>query len=522
MMKQNTSFYITTAISYPNGAPHMGHAYESILADTLARFQRMDGCDVFFLTGVDEHGIKMVQTAARENLTPLQLANRNAPLFQALCDRLDISCSRFIRTSEPAHHEAAQALWKALMDSGFIYKDTYAGWYSVRDEAFYGEDETTLGPDGMRTGPLGTPVEWLEENTYFFRLSAFQDRLLDYYSQNDVFIFPQSSRKEVLSFVRAGLKDLSISRTLFTWGVPVPGDPAHVMYVWIDALANYLTGIGYPNTQGKMWHFWPANVHIIGKDITRFHCVYWAAMLMAAGLPLPKHIAAHGLIFYRGEKMSKSLGNTIDPNTLITHYGSDALRYFLLRDISFGEDGNYSHEGIITRLNKDLANDFGNLAQRTLTMIGKNCQGQIPHPGVQTPEDEALLTNIKALLPRIRHILLKTYSFHTALGEIWALITEVNRYFASQEPWKLTKTDPTRRDTVLYVTAEALRLFGLLLSPFIPKATCRLLDLLSVPPENRSFLALIESQFSLSPGTHLPSPEPLFPRYDVHQTQDLL
>jgi methionyl-tRNA synthetase len=505
------TFYITTAISYPNGAPHIGHAYEAIAADAIARFKRIDGYDVFFMTGVDEHGLKMTQTAAKEGLTPAELSNRNVPLFKTTCERLDVSFDRFIRTTEPAHHAASQEIWRRMAANGDVYLDTYAGWYSVRDEAFYDESETSLNGEGVRLGPQGTPVEWTEEQTYFFRLSAYQDRLLDLYASNPDFIGPESRRNEIVSFVRSGLQDLSISRTTLTWGVPVPDAPGHVMYVWVDALTNYITGAGFPDADAPRWRYWPADAHIIGKDITRFHAVYWPAFLMSAGLPLPKRVFGHGFLFNRGEKMSKSVGNVIDPNALAEAYGTDQLRYFFLREVAFGQDGSYSHEAIVNRINADLANDLGNLAQRSLSMIAKNCEGRAPQPGTFTAADAAMLALADALPDEARSAM-QSLALNTMLGATWAVVAEANRYFASQEPWILRKQDPARMATVLYVTAEVLRAVGILAQPVVPRAAAKLLDLLAVPEDART-LAHVGPDHRLVPGTALMQPEPIFPRY---------
>ena len=380
-MTTKPRYYITTAISYPNGSPHIGHAYELIATDAMARFQRCDGKDVYFLTGTDEHGQKMLQTARKEGLTAQALADRNSAEFKKMAAMLNASNDDFIRTSEARHHRSVQEVWRRMEAAGDLYKDTYAGWYSVRDEAYYQESETEVREDGVRCGPQGTPVEWVEEESYFFRLSAFQERLLRHYEDNPDFIGPAERRNEVVSFVKSGLKDLSMSRTTFDWGVKVPGDDRHVMYVWVDALTNYITGVGFPDEDDPLWKYWPADVHIIGKDIIRFHSVYWPAFLMSAGLALPKRVFAHGFVFNRGEKMSKSVGNVIDPGALIDAYGLDQVRYFFLREVPFGQDGNYSHDAIVGRINSDLANDLGNLAQRSLSMIAKNCEGRVPEAG---------------------------------------------------------------------------------------------------------------------------------------------
>ncbi len=461
------TFYITTAISYPNGSPHIGHAYELIATDAIARFNRHDGKDVLFLSGTDEHGIKMLQTARKEGITPRELADRNAKLFRDMGHLLNASYDDFIRTTEERHYKSSQAIWQKMADAGDIYKGGYAGWYSVRDEAYYQEEETELRADNVRYGPQGTPVEWIEEESYFFRLSAYQDRLLKLYADNPGFIGPDERRNEVVSFVKSGLRDLSVSRTTFDWGIPVPGDEKHVMYVWVDALTNYITAAGYPDEKAERWRYWPADVHIIGKDIIRFHSVYWPAFLWSAGIELPKRVFGHGFVFNRGEKMSKSVGNVIDPTALVEHYGLDQLRYFLLREIPFGQDGNYSHEAIVNRTNADLANDLGNLAQRSLSMIAKNCDAKVPQPGALTDADKAILDQAVAALDTARKAV-GSQALHQALAAIFGVVAEANRYFAAQEPWALKKTDPARMETVLYVTAEVIRRVGILCQPFIP------------------------------------------------------
>ena len=506
-----STFYITTAISYPNGAPHIGHAYEAIATDALARFQRLDGKDVFFLTGTDEHGQKMIQTAQRENMTPFDLATRNAARFKEMDERLNISFDRFIRTSEPAHHRASQAIWDGMKANGDIYLDSYAGWYSVRDEAYYAEDETTLGDDQVRRGPQGTPVEWVEEKSYFFKLSAYQDKLLKLYETHPDFIGPDSRKNEITSFVKSGLKDLSVSRTTFDWGVKVPNDPEHVMYVWVDALTNYITGVGYPDSGDKNWRYWPADVHIIGKDIIRFHAVYWPAFLMAAGVPVPKRVFAHGFLFNRGEKMSKSVGNVVDPFNLADQYGVDALRFFFLREVPFGQDGNYNHEAIVARTNADLANDFGNLGQRSLSMIAKQYDGVLPQPGAFSENDMAILTQADGMLALARTAM-ATQQIHHAVNAIWAVVAEANRYFAGEAPWALAKTDPQRQATVLYVTAEVVRQIAILAWPIMPASCGKMLDILGVPDSERTF-AFVGGAKRIAPGSKLPPPAPVFPRY---------
>ena len=505
------SFYITTAIAYPNGAPHIGHAYEAIATDALARFQRLDDKDVFFLTGTDEHGLKMIQTAEAEKLLPMEVATRNAKRFREMDRRLNISFDRFIRTTEEQHHRASQEIWKRMVANGDIYLDSYSGWYSVRDEAYYAEEETVVGEDNVRRGPQGTPVEWVEERSYFFKLSAYQGRLLALYADQPDFIGPDSRKNEVVSFVKSGLRDLSISRTTFDWGVKVPGDSEHVMYVWVDALTNYITGVGFPDESDPDWHYWPADVHIIGKDIIRFHAVYWPAFLMSAGIPVQKRVYAHGFLFNRGEKMSKSVGNVVDPFNLADQYGVDQMRYFFLREVPFGQDGSYNHEAIVARINADLANDLGNLAQRSLSMIAKQYQGVLPEPGAFTDNDKAILAQADGMIALARTAM-ATQQIHQALNAVWAVVAEANRYFAGEAPWALAKTDPARQRTVLYVTAEVVRQIAILAQPAMPDASARLLDILGIPDavEARNFAALATR---IKPGTVLPAPAPVFPRY---------
>jgi methionyl-tRNA synthetase len=516
-MATKPRYYVTTAIAYPNGPPHIGHAYEVIATDAIARFKRLDGFDVLFLTGTDEHGIKLLQTATKEGLTPRDMIARNVPRFQAMVARLNCSNDDFIRTTEPRHHQSSIGIWKKMAAAGDIYLDKYAGWYSVRDEAFYDENETRLNEKGERLGPQGTPVEWVEEESYFFRLSAYQAKLLDLYERHPDFVLPKERMNEVASFVRGGLRDLSISRTTFDWGIPVPGDPKHVMYVWVDALTNYITAVGYPDeTDSKFRRFWPADLHVIGKDIVRFHAVYWPAFLMSAGLAVPRRVFSHGFLFNRGEKMSKSVGNVIDPFALADAYGVDPLRFFLLREVPFGQDGNYSHEAIVNRINADLANDLGNLAQRSLTMIGKAFGGVLPEPGAFSDNDQAMLAATDAMLDKAREAM-KTQQLHLILNAVWSVVAEANRYFAGEAPWALAKTDPKRQGTVLYVTAEVIRQIAILSSPFMPAAAAQLLDLLAVPAGERHFAHLGGDQ-RIAFGSTLPAPTPVFPRY-VDQTE---
>ncbi len=505
------NFSITTAIPYSNGAPHIGHAYEAVATDALARFKRLDGYKVHFLTGMDDHGQKIQQTAQKEGIEPQALVDRVAAQFATMRELFLISHDDVIRTTEPRHKAAVQEFWKKMQERGDIYLDKYSGWYSVRDEAYFQEEELTVAADGQKLSPTGAPVTWMEEESYFFRLSAYQDRLLALYAEQPDFIGPDVRRNEVVSFVKSGLRDLSVSRTSFSWGVPVPGDERHVMYVWVDALSNYITALGYPDMHGQMKDFWPCNVHMIGKDIIRFHAVYWPAFLMSAGLPLPQCVFAHGFIYNRGEKMSKSVGNVITPEELATRYGVDQIRYFLLREIAYGQDGNISHEAVAQRINSDLANGLGNLAQRSLSMIAKNCEGRAPTPGAMTEADHALRAAADALLPQIRAAV-EAKQFHRALEILWGVIAQADRYIDEQAPWALKKTDPARMGSVLYHIAETVRRLAILAQPFMPLAMDKLLDQLAVPDDQRNFSALAPT-IALQPNTLLPTPTGVFPRY---------
>src|SRR6266545_3241502 len=511
-MADKPRYYLTTAIAYPNGVPHIGHAYEAIATDAIARFMRLDGYDVLFLTGTDEHGIKMLQTAAKEKLTPQQLVEQNVPLFKEMVKQLNCSNDQFIRTTEERHHRASIGIWQRMEAAGDVYLGKYSGWYSVRDEAYYDEDETRLNEQGERVGPQGTPVEWVEEESYFFKLSAYQQKLLDLYARHPDYVLPKERLNEVVAFVKAGLRDLSISRTTFDWGVKVPGNSRHVMYVWVDALTNYITAVGYPDVDSPTFRrYWPADLHVIGKDIVRFHAVYWPAFLMSAGVEVPRRIFSHGFLFNRGEKMSKSVGNVVDPFALADAYGVDPLRYFLLREVPFGQDGNYSHEAIINRINADLANDLGNLAQRSLTMVARQLGGALREPGALTEADRTLLAAADAMAGKAREAM-KTQQLHLVLSAVWAVVAEGNRYFAGEAPWALAKTDPARQGTVLYVTAEVIRQVAILAQPFMPRSAAKLLDLLAVPAEERLFRELGGAR-RIAGGTPLPPPSPVFPRY---------
>jgi methionyl-tRNA synthetase len=494
-------FYITTAISYPNGPPHVGHAYEAIAADAMARFQRQQGRDVRFQTGTDEHGLKMAQAAREEGLEPAAYAQKMSSIFQHMAELLNVQYDRFIRTSEPAHHRASQAIWSAMEENGDLYLGRYEGWYSVRDEAFYDESELTAGEGDEKLSPQGSPVEWTAEESWFFRLSAYQDRLLAYYEANPGFIRPETRRNEVLRFVEGGLSDLSISRTSFDWGVPAPGKPGHVMYVWLDALTNYITGLGYPDKTELFERYWPASVHLIGKDVVRFHAVYWPAFLMSAGIELPKQVYGHGFLLSSGEKMSKSIGNVVDPIELAERFGIDALRYFLLREIPFGQDGSYSPEAIVNRVNAELANSFGNLAQRTLSMIFKNLDGVIPAPG-ETREDQDLLAAVAAAVNSEIPEAFERFAFSQGLEAWLKAVFACNAYVDGQAPWALRKTDPERMAAVLGTVAEAVRRLTKAIAPVTPASADKLL-----------------AQLDGGSSGRIAQPVPIFPRLELEEEE---
>ncbi len=510
-------FYITTAISYPNGPPHIGHAYEAIATDAIARFQRMRGRDVFFLTGTDEHGLKMAQTARERGIAPGALAEEMSGYFREMNETLDISFDRFIRTTEAAHHKASQAIWKAMADNGDLYLGRYEGWYSVRDEAYYDEKELVTADSGERLSPQGTEVEWTVEESWFFRLSAYQERLLEHYAAFPDFIRPESRRNEVMRFVEGGLSDLSISRTSFDWGVKVPGNEKHVMYVWLDALTNYLTGVGYPDESEQYRRFWPADVHVIGKDVVRFHAVYWPAFLMSAGIPLPKQVFGHGWLLSRGEKMGKTRGNVVDPRDLVRAFGVDPLRYFLLREVTFGQDGSYSSEAIVNRVNADLANSFGNLAQRTLSFIARNCDGILPYGGKRDAADDALLTLVSEVTRRDLPAHFEGLQLSQGIEGWLKAVFACNQYIDSQAPWALRKSDPERMIAVLATLYVAIRDLAIVIAPVIPASSAKLLDAMGVPEGERDYAALEEAdsyQRLAASGFRLGLPTPIFPRLE--------
>lgn len=514
-------YYITTAISYPNGPPHIGHAYEAIAADVIARFQRAMGRSVRFQTGTDEHGLKMAQKAREMGVSPRALSDEMSSHFIAMCDTLNISYDRFIRTVEDEHHTASQAIWQAMAASDDLYLDRYEGWYSVRDEAYYDESELIEAEgeqgDSIKLSPQGTPVEWTVEESWFFRLSKYQEPLLALYRDQPEFLQPESRRNEIMRFVEGGLKDLSISRTSFDWGVKVPGSEDHVMYVWVDALTNYLTGLGYPEHTDAMSKYWPASLHLIGKDIVRFHSVYWPAFLMSAQLPLPAKIFGHGFLLNRGEKMSKSTGNVVDPIALAGKFGADQLRYFLMADVVFGKDGSYSAEAIATKANADLANSFGNLVQRSLSMVFKNMDGKIE--SVQhNDEDAALLSAVRGAASAELPEAFGRLDFSRGIESWMRAVYACNQYVDDQSPWALKKTDPVRMKAVLMTLVKAVRILTIAIRPVTPTAADAILDQLAVPEGSRDYSDLASDDWFdllVSDGFTLDKPQGAFPRIEV-------
>ena len=514
-------YYITTAIHYPNGKPHIGHAYETVAADVAARFQRLRGREVRFQTGTDEHGLKMAQKARDLGITPSQLADEMSSHFRALFDRMNVSYDRFFRTTEDAHHRASQALWQAMEASGDLYLDRYEGWYSVRDEAYYDESELIEGEGGEKLSPQGTPVEWTVEESWFFRLSKYQEPLLALYRDNPEFVRPATRLNEVRSFVEGGLRDLSVSRSSFDWGVKVPGADEHVMYVWVDALTNYLTGLGYPDETEDFTKFWPASVHLIGKDIVRFHAVYWPAFLMSAGIALPKEVFAHGFLLNRGQKESKSLGNVTDPHDLADRFGVDALRYFLLREFTFGQDGSYSAEAIANRSNSELANSYGNLAQRTLSLLYKNCEGNLPPIRGHTEADDALFELIDRVIAQEMPQAYDRLAFAQALESWMRAVFVCNAYIDEQAPWALRKTDPERMMTVLATLYIAIAQLTVAIAPVMPESAGKLLDAMGIAPELRTFEGIRSHWYSplAESGYRLDKPQGLFPRIELPESE---
>ena len=512
-----TRFYITTPIYYINAAPHLGHAYTTLVADALARAHRLMGDDVLFLTGTDEHGQKVERAAQKSGKPTPEFADGVAQAFRDLLPEINASNDDFIRTTEPRHYAAAQALWRRVRDRGFIYKGKYDGLYCTVDEVFVPESQLVDG----RCPTCGNNVETVSEESYFFKLSAFQQPLLEHYRSTPDFVVPPVRRNEMLSFLEAGLGDLSISRTSFTWGIPVPDDPAHVMYVWFDALTNYMTAAGYgaddAATAARFEKYWPADVHLIGKEIVRQHAIYWPAFLLAAGLPLPRQVASHGWWLMDGAKMSKSKGNVVRPHDYIERFGLDAFRYFVYREMVFGQDASFTDEAVLSRYNADLANDLGNLASRVMTLLHRNCGGRVPSPDgtlLARPEEQGLVSAATDLIAKVPPAV-RSFQLSVALRDIWELIGASNRYIVAREPWKLAK-DPARRaelETSLFVSADTLRVVAELLRPFVPTTAERLLNMLGQPVEAASWATLAVG--TLEAGTALGETVALFPRIEL-------
>ena len=515
MDTSNNNFYITTPIYYVNDVPHIGHAYTTVICETIANYNKWLGKDVNFLTGTDEHGQKVEKSALAAGIAPQEFTNNVSKSFIELTNKLEIHNDDFIRTTELRHKKAVENLWQKLENTGDIYLDKYSGWYSIRDEAFYSSDEVTKNSEGKNIASNGSEVEWVEEPSYFFKLSAWQDKLLKFYKDNPDFISPKSRYNEVLSFVNKGLEDLSISRTTFKWGIPVPSNNEHIIYVWLDALTNYLSGVGYPNINSENWNkYWPANIHVVGKDILRFHAIYWPAFLMAANIELPKKIYAHGWWTVNGEKMSKSTGNVISPNHIINSYGLDQFKYFLLREVRFGQDGDFSEEALIKRVNSDLANDYGNLAQRVLSFVYKNNNASMPGYTVFNEEDKILLGLINTINNNIKEFM-NDYQVTNALEELWIVIRKCNTYIDEQAPWSLKKTDLERMNTVLYVLCTVIKKISLIALNFVPIGANKILDQLSIPNNKRQYEHFNDE---LCPEALLPKPEGVFPRLEKKES----
>jgi len=478
------NFYITTPIYYPSAKPHMGHAYSSIIADFFARFKKIDGYNVHFLTGTDEHGLKIQRAAEKKGKETLKFCDEISKTFRDLSKTLNLTNTDFIRTTEERHKLSVQSLWKELKKNDDIYLSTYSGWYSVSDEAFYSEDEIEE-INGVKKAIISkSSVEWMDEESYFFRLSKWEKSLLEYYDNNPDFISPDSKKKEVISFVKSGLKDLSVSRKSFSWGIKVPEDKDHVIYVWLDALTNYLSALNYPNMKDPLFEkYWPATLHLIGKDILRFHAIYWPAFLLAAKIPLPKRVFGHGWILSDDKKMSKSLGNILDPLEIINKYGIDQLRYYLVKEVSLGNDGSISMENLKNCINNDLANNYGNLCQRVFSFIKKNCDNKIPPGSKRNSTDEKLLNNLKKSLPKLK-LLMDSQDLNEYLKIVVSFSFDANKYFNDSEPWSVKKKDPERMKTILLTAIEQIKNISILLNPIIPNATNKVLDTINISKED--------------------------------------
>jgi len=509
----NNNFYITTPIYYPSGDPHIGHAYSSIIADIFARFNKLNGLNVHFLTGTDEHGLKIQREAEKNNLKPKEFCDILSKKFISLTKKLNLSNNDFIRTTEDRHYKSVTKIWNKLEKSGDIYLSKYNGWYSVSDEAFYDEDETILENNKRISTISGSQVDWVEEESYFFRLSAWQDKLLDHFKKNNNFIMPNSRKNEVIQFVKKGLKDLSISRTSFSWGIPVPNNSKHVIYVWLDALTNYLSALNYPDEKNDLFKkFWPASVHIIGKDILRFHAIYWPAFLMAANIELPKQIYGHGWILSDDKKMSKSRGNILDPVKIIEKYGIDQLRYYLTKEVSLGNDGSISLKNLKNCINNDLANNYGNLCQRVFSFVEKNCDNKVPKPGAFSAVDNSLIDNLTNSYPDLQKNM-EQRDLNTYLKKVISFSFDANKYFNDSEPWAVRKVDVQRMNTILFTIIEQIKNISLLLNPIIPIASNKILDKLNIENEDILFKNIFNKKL-LNTNLKLKKTEILFKKVE--------
>jgi methionyl-tRNA synthetase len=484
-MKKN-NFYITTPIYYPSGQPHMGHAYSSILADVFARFKRNDNFNVHFLTGTDEHGLKIQKAAEKNNLEPLKYCNKISKVFKDLTKELNLTNNDFIRTTEERHYKSVNEIWNKLTKSGDIYLSKYKGWYSVSDEAYYNEDEI-IEKNGKKYSTFsGSSVEWVEEESYFFKLSAWEKRLLDFYNENTKFILPISRRNEVINFVKNGLKDLSVSRTSFTWGIKVPNNDKHIIYVWLDALTNYLSALNYPNVKDQLFkNFWPASLHVIGKDILRFHAIYWPAFLLAANIKPPERVFSHGWILSGDEKMSKSRGNILNPIEIINKYGIDELRYYLMKEVSHGSDGNISLVNLEKCINSDLANNYGNLCQRIFSFIKNNCNNKVLKTENITQSDKKLLEETDLFTKNLREDM-SNQNLNSYIKSVINISFLTNKYVNDEEPWKLKTKNLEKMNNILYICLEQIAKISILLNPIIPIASAKVLEALNISKEKRN------------------------------------
>jgi len=509
----DNNFYITTPIYYPSGKPHMGHAYSSIIADVFARFKKLEEFEVMFLTGTDEHGLKIQREAEKNSKNPKEFCDEISLKFKNLTKTLNLSNNDFIRTTEKRHYRAVNDIWERLIKSNDIYLSKYTGWYSVSDEAYYDDDEIETINNIKCAKSSGSKVEWVEEESFFFKLSSWQKKLLNFYNDNPKFILPNSRRNEVIEFVKRGLKDLSVSRTSFTWGIPVPKNSKHVIYVWLDALTNYLSALNFPDVKdNKYKKFWPASLHVIGKDILRFHAIYWPAFLMAANIPCPKRVYGHGWILSDEKKMSKSRGNILDPIEIINKYGVDQLRYYLIKEVSLGNDGNVSLDSLKNCINNDLANNFGNLCQRVFSFVSKNCNSEIPHCNKFYKEDELILNNLIKKIPYLQNAM-NNQDINIYIKEVINFSFDANKYFNDLQPWALKKNNLERMNSVIYTILNQIRSISILLSPIIPQSSNKILNILNINDNDRTIKKILDIKF-LKSGSKIKKTDILFKKVE--------